>query len=209
MAITYPLSLPTITGLANIVITARNSVAVATSPFTLTTQVMQHQGSRWEASVTLPPMKRASAEEWIAFLISLNGAYGTFLLGDPLGATARGTASSAPGTPLVNGTSQTGSTLNIDGAPNSATGYLKAGDYIQLGSGSGSQLYKVLVDANSNGSGQVSLDIWPSLRSSPSDNATVTVSGAKGLFRLSSSDASFSIDNASVYGINFSAVEAL
>lgn len=205
MAITYPLSLPTITGIANIVITARNSVAVATSPFTLTTQVMQHQGSRWEASVTLPPMKRASAEEWIAFLISLNGAYGTFLLGDPMGATARGSASTAAGTPLVNGGSQTGSTLNIDGAPNNATGYLKAGDYIQIGT----NLYKVLADANSNGSGQVSLDIWPSLRSSPADNAAVVVAGAKGLFRLSSSDASFSIDNASVYGINFSAVEAI
>lgn len=205
MAITYPLSLPTITGIANIVITARNSVAVATSPFTLTTQVMQHQGSRWEASVTLPPMKRASAEEWIAFLISLNGAYGTFLLGDPMGATARGSASTAAGTPLVNGGSQTGSTLNIDGAPNNATGYLKAGDYIQVGT----NLYKVLADANSNGSGQVSIDIWPRLRSSPADNAAVVVAGAKGLFRLSSSDASFSIDNASVYGINFSAVEAL
>ena len=205
MAITYPLSLPTITGIANIVITARNSVAVATSPFTLTTQVMQHQGSRWEASVTLPPMKRASAEEWIAFLISLNGAYGTFLLGDPMGATARGSASSAAGTPLVNGGSQTGSTLNIDGAPNSATGYLKAGDYIQVGT----NLYKVLADANSNGSGQVSLDIWPSIRSSPADNTAVVVASAKGLFRLSSSDASFSIDNASVYGINFSAVEAI
>jgi hypothetical protein len=205
MAITYPLSLPTITGIANIVMTARNSVAVATSPFTLTTQVMQHQGSRWEASVTLPPMKRASAEEWIAFLISLNGAYGTFLLGDPMGATARGSASTAAGTPLVNGGSQTGSTLNIDGAPNNATGYLKAGDYIQVGT----NLYKVLADANSNGSGQVSLDIWPSLRSSPADNAAVVVASAKGLFRLSSSDASFSIDNASVYGINFSAVEAI
>ena len=209
MAISYPLSLPTVTGIANIVLTARNSIAVATSPFTLTQQVMQHQGSRWEANVTLPPMKRESAEEWIAFLISLNGQYGTFLLGDPLGATARGSASSSPGTPLVNGGSQTGTTLNIDGAPNSATGYLKAGDYIQLGSGSGTQLYKVLADANSNGSGQVSLDIWPSLRSSPSDNAAVTVASAKGLFRLSSSDASFSIDKASIYGITFAATEAL
>ena len=180
MAITYPLSLPTVKNIANIVLTARNSIAVSTSPFTLTQQVMQHQGSRWEANVTLPPMKRSSAEEWIAFLISLNGQYGTFLLGDPSGATARGSASTNAGTPLVNGGSQTGTTLNIDGAPNSATGYLKAGDYIQLGSGSGTQLYKVLADANSNGSGQVSLDIWPALRSSPADNATVVVASAKG-----------------------------
>lgn len=209
MAITYPLSTPTVKTIANIVLTAKNAVAVATSPFTLSTQVMQHQGSRWEANVTLPPMKRAAAEEWIAFLISLNGQYGTFLLGDPNGATARGSASTAAGTPLVNGASQTGTTLNFDGVPNNATGYLKAGDYIQLGTGSGSQLYKVLADANSNGTGQISVDIWPSLRSSPADNAAVVVSGAKGLFRLSTPDSSFSIDNAAVYGINFSAIEAI
>lgn len=209
MAISYPLSLPTITGIANIVLTARNSIAVATSPFTLSQQVMKHQGARWEANVTLPPMKRSSAEEWIAFLISLNGQYGTFLLGDPIGATARGVASTNAGTPLVNGGSQTGQTLNIDGAPNSITGYLKAGDYIQLGTNSSSRLHKVLADANSNASGQVSLDIWPALRSSPADNSSVIVANTKGLFRLSSSDASFSIDHTSVYGITFSAAEAL
>ena len=209
MAITYPLALPTVTGISQITLTARNAVAVTSSPFTFKQQILQHQGSRWEATVTLPPMQRANAETWISFLISLYGQYGTFLLGDPIGATARGSAATTPGTPLVNGASQPGNTLNIDGAPNSATGYLKAGDYIQLGSAATSQLYKVLADANSNGSGQVSIDIWPALRSSPSDNSTVVVSSAKGLFRLTTPESTFSIDNASFYGLAFAAVEAL
>jgi hypothetical protein len=209
MAITYPLALPTVTGIAQITLTARNSVAVTSSPFTFKQQILQHQGSRWEATITLPPMQRANAETWISFLISLYGQYGTFLLGDPIGATARGSAATTPGTPLVNGASQTGNTLNIDGAPNSATGYLKAGDYIQLGSASTSQLYKVLADANSNGSGEVSVDIWPALRSSPTDNSTVVVSSAKGLFRLTTPESSFSIDTASFYGLAFAAVESL
>ena len=106
------------------------------------------------------------------------------LLGDPIGATPRGSASSAPGTPVVNGASQTGDTLSIDGLPASATGYLKAGDYIQLGSGTGAQLYKVLDDVDSNASGEADLTIWPDLRSSPADDATVVVSNAKGFIPI-------------------------
>lgn len=209
MAITYPLSLPTVAGIAQIRISARNAVAVSSSPFTYKQQVMQHQGARWEAEITLPPTQRADAEEWIAFLFALQGQYGTFLLGDPLGATPRGSAATTPGTPLVNGASQTGSTLAIDGLPISATNYLRAGDYIQLGSSSSSRLHKVLENASSNGSGEATLSIWPPLRESPSDNATVTVSNTKGVFRLATPDASFSINEASFYGVTFTAFEAL
>lgn len=209
MAITYPLSLPTVAGIAQIRISARNAVAVSSSPFTYKQQVMQHQGARWEAEITLPPTQRADAEEWIAFLFALQGQYGTFLLGDPLGATPRGSAATTPGTPLVNGASQTGSTLAIDGLPISATNYLRAGDYIQLGSSSSSRLHKVLENASSNGSGEATLSIWPPLRESPSDNATVTVSDTKGVFRLATPDASFSINEASFYGVTFTAFEAL
>lgn len=209
MAITYPLSLPTVAGIAQIKISARNAVAVSSSPFTYKQQVMQHQGARWEADVSLPPTQRADAEEWIAFLISLKGQYGTFLMGDPMGATPRGSASSAPGTPLVNGANQTGETLAIDGLPNNATNYLRAGDYIQLGTGATSRLHKVLENASSNGSGEATLSIWPALRESPSDNAAVTVSNTKGVFRLATSESSFSINEASFYGLTFTAFEAI
>jgi hypothetical protein len=209
MAITYPLSLPTVAGIAQIKISARNAVAVSSSPFTYKQQVMQHQGARWEADVSLPPTQRADAEEWIAFLISLKGQYGTFLMGDPMGATPRGSASSAPGTPLVNGANQTGETLSIDGLPNNATNYLRAGDYIQLGTGAASRLHKVLENASSNGSGQATLSIWPALRESPGDNATVIVSNTKGVFRLATSESSFSINEASFYGLTFTAFEAI
>ena len=154
-------------------------------------------------------MNRENAEEWVAFLMKLYGQKGTFLLGDPLGGTARGSASSAAGTPVVNGASQTGGTLAIDGLPASATGYLKAGDYIQLGSAATAQLYKVLNDADSNGSGEATLDIWPNLRSSPADGSTVVVANAKGVFRLASNESNWNINNLAFYGITFGAVESL
>lgn len=209
MAETYPLALPTHTGIARVRLIARDVVGVSTSPFNFTQQVYRHQGQRWEADISLPPMQRADAEQWAAFLLRLRGAYGTFLLGDPNGSTPRGSASATPGTPLVNGASQTGDELDIDGLPVSATGYLKAGDYIQLGSGSTATLHKVLEDVNSDGSGEATLNLWPKVRTAPSDDATVTVSNAKGKFRLASNETTWDIDQASIYGITFGAVEAL
>ena len=188
---------------------ARTAVAVSESPFSYSQQVYKHQGMRWEADITLPPMKRDTAEQWTSFLLRMRGRYGTFLLGDPNGATPRGSAATTPGTPLVNGGSQTGENLNIDGCPVSETGYLKAGDYIQLGSGATARLYKVLEDVDTDASGQATLNIFPNLRSSPSDDATVVVSDAKGVFRLSDSAMSWDINNASIYGVTFGAVEAL
>ena len=203
--ITYPLSLPTTAGIAKVRLTANDIVGISQSPFTASQQGYKYPGQFWEADVTLPAMKRADAEYWVTFLMKLNGPFGTFLLGDPLGATARGVAT---GTPLVNGGSQVGNELVTDGWTVSQTGILKAGDYIQLGSGATAQLYKVLDDANSDGSGNATFTIWPSLRSSPSDNAAITVSAPKGNFRLTT-PAAWDIDEASIYGMTFGAREAL
>ena len=208
MAITYPLTFPT-TGVASVNLIARNVVGSSISPFTFNLQVHRHQGQRWEADITLPPMKRAEAEVWISFFMKLYGSYGTFTMGDPNGATPRGTASTNAGTPVVNGASQTGGELAIDGLPTSETGYLLAGDYIQLGSGTGAQLYKVLDDVDTNASGEATVTIWPDLRSSPADDATVVVSNAVGLFRLGTNTTDWQINQAGFYSMTFGAVEAL
>ena len=209
MAETYPLTFPTQTGVAAVEFTATDVVSVSQSPFTFSQQVVRHAGARWSATISIPPVKRSDSEYWNSFLLRLRGQFGTFLLGDPNGATPRGSAASAAGTPVVNGASQTGNELNIDGLPASATGYLKAGDYIQLGSASTARLYKVLEDVDSNGSGEATLNLWPDLRSSPADGATVVVSSAKGVFRLTNNEAVWTINNAGFYSISFAAVEAL
>jgi len=111
--------------------------------------------------------------------------------------------------PYVNGASQTGGSLVIDGASPDETGYLLAGDYIQLGTGSSSRLHKVLTNVDTDSSGNATLDIWPHIRVAPADNAAVTVSDAKGLFRLSSNDQGFSINESAIYGMTFGAMEAV
>ncbi len=208
MAISYPLSLPTSIGIAQIELRVTNAVAVSRSPFTFSTQVHAYSGQSWQADVTLPSIRRDLAEEWVAWLISLKGQLGTFYLGDPNAVTPRGSARDTD-TILVNGATSSGNTLAIDSAPASRTGYLKAGDYMQVGTGTSRQLFKVLADVNTNGSGQATVDIWPDVRTTIANNAAVTVEDTKGIFRLASNEQGFSINEASFYGISFGAMEAL
>lgn len=205
MAISYPVNFPDV-GIRSMTIRARNVVGMSASPFTGQQQVYKHQGQWWEAEVTLPPMKRADAEQVVAFLLSLKGRFGTFILGDPANTSPRGVGT---GTPLVAGAGQTGDTLVTDGWTAEQTGIMKAGDWIQLGSGASTRLYKVLQDANSDNGTNATLTIWPDLRSSPSNNATIVTSSPKGIWRLTSNETEFSIDEASIYGITFACIEAL
>lgn len=204
MATTFPVSLPT-TGTARVMLRQQSVVAVSASPYTLEQQVQRHQGQVWRLDVSYAPMPRALAEPLVAALCSLNGREGTFLFGDSANKTPRGAAT---GTPLVNGGSQSGEDLVTDGWSAGVTGILKAGDWIQLGSGSTARLHKVLVDANSDGSGNATLTLWPRISpvATPADNSTIVTSYPKGVFRLEADGQDWDIDTAKIYGLGFTAV---
>lgn len=174
------------------------------SPFTFATQAQQHQGQLWSAEVGVGgATSRAKAEPWIAFLSQLMGTYGTFLMGDPMGKTPMGAAT---GTPTVNGAGQTGNTLATGGWTADTGNILMAGDYIQIGQ----RLYKVLNNHNTNSGGGTTLDIWPRLRESPANGATIITSNTVGLFRLADSEVKLhELDRELVYSISFTAVEAI
>lgn len=194
MAISYPLDMPTTIGIEQIELRAVNAVAVSNSPFTYKQQVLVHGGQRWEASVSIPSVRRDLAADWKAMLVALKGQRGTFLLGDPDYATPRGTVSSC---------TLTGS-AGDESATVTMTGSLLAGDYIQLGTDGDARLHQVLVDQTGSGT----IEIWPSLRTNYTDT-TVTFNNAKGVFRLATNVSSWSINNASAYGISFEAVEVI
>lgn len=208
MALTYPISLPDTTSIQEVEFQQNSIVAVTRSEFTGSQQVHKHDGQWWTVHGVIVPKTRTSGDDWAGFFMSLNGSEGTFLLGDPHGATAKGSASSAPGTPLVNGASQTGDQLVMDGAPNSVTGYLLRGDWIQLGSASSARLYRIKEDADSNGSGEITLEIWPDLRSSPGTNDAIIVANTLGVFRLTDAP-SYRINAGHFYIQNFTAAEAI
>lgn len=204
MAISYPLAFPTSFGASEYNIDLVRAVAVSESPFSFAQQVQEHPGEAWEIGFTLTLLNRAQAEEYNAFLLSLAGRVGTFTMAVPGSETPRGVAT---GTPLVNGAGQTGRTLNVDGFTPGVTGILKAGDWVQLGSGATTRLYKVLADANSNGSGQVSLDLAPKIITAPNDNDPLIVTNAKGLFRLKSNSNPVNIKPPNQHSVQFTARE--
>jgi hypothetical protein len=209
VALVYPLSLP-----SALKFQARNwrksdVQSDVASPYTGQSQVVVFGGQWVECTMTLIALKRDEAQDWSAWLTSLKGYSGTFLLGDPHRATPLGSAASAPGTPLVRGASQSGASLDIDGLPANATGYLKRGDLVQIGTGASTQLYELMTDASSNGSGQATLEIWPDLRSAPADNAAVIVTGAKGLFHRSSPATEWQVGRDGTSQLSFDCKERL
>jgi len=194
MAVSYPLSTPTGVGIESITLRAVNAVAKSQSPFTYKQQIVSHGGQRWEASVNIPPARRDLAAPWKALLTALKGQSGTFLLGDPDYVSPQGDVSSC----VVTGS------IGDETVSVVMSRTLKAGDYIQLGSGSSSKLHQVLIDQTGDGD----LEIWPALRSDYTSE-TAVISNPRGVFRLASNVTEWSINSSNGYGISFEAVEEL
>jgi hypothetical protein len=208
MAISYPLSIPTHTGISSFELRAINATAYSASPFTFAGTSYEYAGKAWQLDIDLPAMKRENAEIWISWLLSMKGRKGTFYAGDFQAVTPRGSARNSDNAAL-NSAVSSGSALSFDGAPVSTNNYLKSGDYIQVGTGASRQLFKCLEDVNTNSSGEASVEVWPNVRTSISNNASLTFESAQGVFRLASNEVSFSVNELAAYGLSFGAMEAI
>lgn len=205
MTISYPLSIPDHTQLKSVTLEEMNAVTRKRSQMSYASDSQDWGGRAWRVTAETIPLTRAEVRPWQAFISSLHGSKYTFLMGDVSSYVPGGEAG---GTPLVNGGGQTGNELVIDGGTASQTGWLLAGDYIQLGSGSTSRLYRLLADADTGVGGAVTLDLWPSLRPSPSNNDPVVVTNAMTVLNLVDSDISHD-RNQDMYTVAFEAVESL
>lgn len=171
-------------GIRSMTMRLRSATAISTSPFTFDQQVYQHQGVRWEAEVTLPPLKRADAKKVEAFLAGLRGQATSFTMSNPLhDVNATGTITSGS----TNATTVTGT---LGGAT--------TGDYFSVGG----HLY-IITDIGSS-----TFDIMPPLRTAAS-NATLDFELPQGAWRLASNDIDWNIDKAGIYGFTFACVEAI
>jgi hypothetical protein len=196
------ISLPTTPAApATIEFTATDIIAMSISPFTGQQQVQDWQQGWIEASVSYP-LTHVQAQAWIAFQMGLRGQANVFQLGDPLASKPQGIAT---GTPVVSSGAQRGFSLVTSGWTSGVTGILLPGDWLQIGY----RLYRNILAANSDGSGNATLSIWPSLRESPSSGDALIVNNTKGLFRLKTNARKWSETAARVYGLQFECREAL
>lgn len=141
------------------------------SPINRKTQRIELTGQRWRATWTLPAMSKTNAALWIAFFMKLKGRVNTITASDPDWQTNTGEMVNSLGSPLVNGASQTGNSLIIDGASINITNWGKAGDYFNVNS----KLYRLTAACSTNGTGQTTLVFEPPIYVAPADNAVIGV----------------------------------
>ena len=195
MAISYPLTPPSPFNLSRLSLTGVSATSRNTSPFTLQTQQYNWPGQAWLGSVDCPPMKRADAEEIIAFL--LKAQRGTFYFQDYANPLNRG---GVTGNLAVASATANGTTLGISGA----SGQFAVGDWLQIST----SLYKVVESTSSS-----SVDVFPALRKSYAGGTSIiygrtgNAARAVGVFRLASPSTEWSIGEASIYGVGFAIIE--
>lgn len=163
----------------------RGNTGLYPSPLIASAQTLDRGGLKWAAILNYTALHHDKRGEMLGFLASLNAQVNRFRISvqdNP----KRG---SYGGTPLVNGGSQTGYSLDIDGCSSSVTNWIRAGDYFSVVVNGEHELKMCTADANSSGGGAVTISFVPKLRASPLNNAIVWVEDGvlgvpKGVFAL-------------------------
>jgi len=141
----------------------------------LNTHTRTRNAQRWSLELQFAPVYTwATFAPIFAFLLKQKGRAEQFTYTLPTSILpARGNWG---GSILVNGGSQTGTTIDLDGFGASDSDAVKAGDLIQWDK----KIYIVTDDAASNGSGEASVNIEPAIISSPGDNDPVSIHQSSG-----------------------------
>lgn len=179
-----------------------NKVGLTDSPFTGQQQIQDWNNSWPEISLSYAAIPELYGPQWDAFMMALRGSANIFQFGNPRILRPLGTGL---GSPLVDGSSQTGYTLATKGWTASAQGVLLPGDPIQIGF----RMYWVTATANASGAGKVTLSIWPNIRESPLDGTVINLQNTKGVWRLKSNNPKLTTTVGGIYSVTFEAREAI
>lgn len=204
MPISYPANLPT-SGVTSLSWTNATASLISRSPFTFQGQSQSYPGAIRFAKVTVENLNRVDAEDWVGFLDSLFGTKGTFRMGDPAAVVPMGRAR---GTATVVTSSGDRTFITLSSTDSNGNDWLKRGDWIQLGTGLDSRLYKAMRDQSLT-DGTANLPIWPPLRKTPVVGDTVYLENTKGLFRRSSATFDYTQSNDCRYSLSFDCEEVI
>ena len=158
---------------------------------------------RWVVTADWEGLNRAQFAPIQAFVIAQRGQWDSFSMVLPGHKAPQGVAS---GTPLVSGANQSGRTLVTKGWSASVNGILKAGDFI--GITGQTKVYMVTSDANSDASGNATLNIEPALMAVPTDGAALTVRNVPFTLALASDTIEMGVQPPVLYNFSLSLVEA-
>lgn len=195
-------AVPTSPGARQIEWKFRNVVGMVSNPFTGKQQMQNWQAGWIEATVTMPPMARATAAAWMAFLLQLQGQNGVFFYGDGLANAPLGTGE---GLGVINGVFQGPNSFTTNGWTANQAMLLQPGDWLQVGY----RLHQSLNLVATDGAGNASIAVWPPVREIPAPGTPVVLSNPQGLFRLGTNDPGWSESYMRTWGLSFPIREAL
>lgn len=145
----------------------------------------------------MPPQTHSASLDWVNLLDETD----TCILNLP----EPGITVGSPGTPLVNGGSQTGSSLITDGW---TAGYvIPKGKFFSVSVSGLLYLYQTTAAVTASGAGAATLSIRPMLRSSPADNAALNVNPAKVEGFVTANEDAFNIGDERVVSLKFTIEE--
>ena len=133
-------------------------------------------------TIQTPPLKTADLKPILGFISKQRGQFESFQIQLPNLSTPAGSITS--NTLAVNGAHTAGDkTITVDGGTASASGYLKAGDFIRFidtsTAANNVKVYMVTADLDLNGSGEGTLNIEPGLIDGVNNNSTVETNGVQ------------------------------
>lgn len=147
-------------------ISARNELTPA---FGGGIQRLNRKGSRYALDVEMPPMRYVDAMDWVDVLSETD----TVLMAVPQPSFDVG----VPGSPLVNGAGQFGSSLTLDGLTPSYP--IAKGQWLSVITNGRRYLYQCTAQVIANASGQMTVPLRTMLRFPPADNAVVEIAEPK------------------------------
>lgn len=169
------------------------------SPLTNSVQTSGRKGSLWKVNMSFKNLHGSERAEMQAFLTKLNGQEHRFTLHDH-SYTRRGVGT---GTLTINGSGQSGANLVCSTTGTLIIGYVKAGDYVSFNN----ELHMVTADANSDVSGNITINIAPPIRKPTINNDNIDyTSPVNGVFMLASKSG-WTNDTAGLSSFSIEAVE--
>lgn len=151
---------PTPASMGIALISAKNTLTPA---FGGDEQDLQRKGSKYALTFTMPPTTYLTSMDWDDLM-----AEGDTVL---MRVFQPGFDPGAPGTPLVNGASQAGTSLIVDGL----TPYhvIRKGQFLNVVTGGQHFLYRVAAEVAASSLGAATITLRTMLRRSPADNDVV------------------------------------
>lgn len=134
-------------------------------------QRINRLGNRWAVTVTMPPLTPQQALEWSAALVAgvEEGVRWPII--------QVGASTGSPGAALVDGASQGGKALDVDGV---TPGYVaRRGMMVAVVTASKRYCYKLASTTRANSAGELVLNLTSGLRVSPTDNDSVELAAPK------------------------------